>query len=270
MTKAESSTSRMVAEELTHHALWLRIDRPDVLNALNTSVVTQLGEGLDRAERDPEVHAVVVTATGRAFCAGADLTIAGENFSGDTQADAVEFRAQLGRLLERIEAFSKPVIAAVNGMALAGGLELVLACDVVVAGLSGRMGDAHSNFGLLPGGGASVRLPRKIGPNRAAEMFFTGELYSPDELEAWGLVNQVVEDDELPATVARLVAKISEKSPLGLHRMKKLMRETAQIPVADGLRLELLYSQLHESSADVREGVDAFLNKRSPDFRARS
>src|SRR5690606_13389530 len=128
-------------------------------------VVEALDSALSSAESDPAVHAVVLTGNGRAFCAGADLKYVRETASGDETAVARFLDSVLG-VMGRLEKFPKPTIAAINGLALAGGLELVLCCDLVVAARSARLGDAHANYGLLPGGGSSVRLPRKIGPTR--------------------------------------------------------------------------------------------------------
>jgi enoyl-CoA hydratase/carnithine racemase len=249
-------------------AVWLRINRPDALNSLNPDVVDALEQGLSRAESDPSVRCVVLTGTGRAFCAGADLKFvrhaaegAGEGQNG--------FLQRVGALLNHIESFPKPVIAAVNGLALAGGLETVLCCDIVVAASGARLGDAHANYGLLPGGGASIRLPRKIGVNRAKQLIFTGD-FLPAADPTWnGLVNAVVPDDELEQTVTALTDKLASRSPLALRRAKQLVNDGLQQPVDTGLRLELLASALHQHSEDMAEGLRAFEEKRSPQFSGR-
>jgi enoyl-CoA hydratase/carnithine racemase len=228
---------------------------------LNLDVIAQMEVGLDRAESEASIRSVIITGTGRAFCAGADLKTA-----NDSVDDVDEFRRLLGHLFNRMEAFGKPVIAAVNGMALAGGLELILCCDIVIAARSARMGDAHGNYGLLPGGGASVRLPRLVGMNRAKYMFYTADLFDPSDLQAWGLVNEIVADDALHEAANRLARRFADRSPLGLARMKRLVHETAEQPKATALSLELLYSALHERSHDMREGVRAFVEKRRPEF----
>lgn len=249
-------------------AAWLRINRPDAMNSLNMDVVAGLQEGLDSAESDENVRCIVLTGTGRAFCAGADLKFvrqAGEE-PGDGQS---QFLEQVGALLNRIESFPKPVIAAVNGLALAGGLETVLCCDLVIAAQSARLGDAHANYGLLPGGGASVRLPRKIGPTRAKYLMFTGDFVLASDLLESGLVNQVVPDAELDAAVTTLVDKLAARSPLGLSRMKQLVNDGLEQPITTGLRLELLASALHQHSQDMNEGLRAFQEKRPPAFTGR-
>jgi enoyl-CoA hydratase len=263
-----SGAETAVVVERRGAAAWLRINRPDALNSLNPDVVSGLQQGLDRAESDPEVRCVVLTGTGRAFCAGADLKFVrrtGED-PGEGQAHFLE---EVGELLNRIEAFSKPVVAAVNGLALAGGLETVLCCDIVIAAAGARLGDAHANYGLLPGGGASVRLPRKIGANRAKYLIFTGDFVAASDPMWTGLVNSVVPDGELDQAVTELVDKLAARSPLGLSRMKQLVNDGLEQPSSTGLRLELLASALHAHSDDMTEGLRAFEEKRSPQFSGR-
>jgi enoyl-CoA hydratase/carnithine racemase len=145
----------------------------------------------------------------------------------------------------------------------------VLCCDLVIAAQSARLGDAHANYGLLPGGGASVRLPRKIGPTRAKYLLFTGDFVPASELVASGLVNLVVPDGELETAVMDLAAKLASRSPLGLRRMKQLVNDALEQPIATGLRLELLASALHQHSHDMNEGLAAFQEKRPPAFDGR-
>jgi enoyl-CoA hydratase len=249
-------------------AMWMTINRPAALNAITPEVVDGLGAALDRALADPDVRAVVLTGTGRAFCAGADLKYVRETTQGDEGAVAAFLESVLA-LMGRLETFPRPVIAAVNGLALAGGLELVLCCDLVLAARSARLGDAHANFGLLPGGGSSVRLPRKIGPTRAKYLLFTGEFVPAERLVEAGLVNEVVDDAGLPAAVGALVAKLVPKSPLVLRRMKALVDDGLEQPSATALRLELLASEVHAHSHDMQEGLAAFEQKRAPRFLGR-
>jgi len=155
-------------------AAWITLNRPQALNAIDADLLTALDEALSRADRNDALRCVVITGAGRAFSAGADLKAVKSQLSGDAGAFSKGFVSDFLALLERIERFRLPVIAALNGMALAGGLELVLVCDLVIAAESARIGDAHANYGLIPGGGGSVRLPRKIGPMRAKELMFTG------------------------------------------------------------------------------------------------
>ena len=172
-------------------------------------------------------------------------------------------------VMARLETCPRPVIAALNGLTLAGGLELVLCCDLVLAARSAKIGDAHANFGLLPGGGSSVRLPRKIGPTRAKYLLYTGEFLPAEDLVAAGLVNEVVDDAGLVPAVERLVAKLAGKSPLVLRRMKALVDDGLEQPKSTALKLELLASELHTHSHDMKEGLAAFEEKRKPSFLGR-
>jgi enoyl-CoA hydratase/carnithine racemase len=247
-------------------ALWLTINRPHALNALTLDVADAMSAALRSAAEDPGVRVVVITATGRAFCSGADLKTVNASITGADETDQIGFTARLAALFDQIEASKLPVIAAVNGLALAGGLELLLACDLVLAAESARIGDGHANYGLLPGGGSSVRLPRRIGPTRAKYLLFTGELLPARELEQAGLVNAVVPDDHLEGAVEELVAKLATKSPLGLSRMKWLVNDGLEQPTPTAVRLELALSDAHRYSHDMREGLTAFNEKRRPQF----
>lgn len=245
-------------------AAWITLNRPDALNAISPAMIRELGEALDRAQADPTLRAVVLGARGRAFCAGADLKAlreAGEDHAG--------FLDDVLSLMNRLERFRLPVVAAVNGMALAGGLELLLCCDLVIAAASAKIGDAHANYGLLPGGGGSVRLPRKIGPTRAKYLMYTGEFVPAADLVPAGLVNEVVPDPELATAVERLVAKLATKSPLGLRRMKALVDDGLDQPSEVALRNEILVGEVHSKSFDMHEGLAAFGEKRQPRFEGR-
>lgn len=257
-----------VIVEVRGGAVWATLNRPAALNSLTPGIVDGLHAALDRAENDPNIVAVVIAGNGRAFCAGADLKYVREQCGGD-EAAMSKFLESVLAVMRRVESFPRPVIAAVQGLALAGGLEIVLCCDLVIAARSAKLGDAHANFGLLPGGGGSVRLPRKIGPTRAKYLLYTGEFLPAEELAAWGLVNQVVEDAELSDAVERLVARLAEKSSLVLRRMKALVDDGLEQPLDVALRQELVASAVHGYSHDMREGLAAFEEKRKPRFLGR-
>ncbi|WP_342640152.1 enoyl-CoA hydratase/isomerase family protein [Rhodoligotrophos ferricapiens] len=261
-------SEQVVVSDVRKGALWLRLNRPDAMNALSPAVLTGINGALDKVEHDPEVKAVVLTGTGRAFSAGADLKYLRGEVGGDS-GKMHDFLSQVIGTMERLERFPRPVIAAVNGMALAGGLELVLCCDLVIAARSAKLGDAHANYGLLPGGGGSVRLPRKIGPTRAKYLLYTGEFVPAEELVTCGLVNEVVEDEDLIPAAERLIAKMATKSSLVLRRMKALVDDGLEQPSATALRLELIAGEVHATSHDMNEGLAAFQEKRKPRFIGR-
>jgi enoyl-CoA hydratase/carnithine racemase len=245
-------------------ALWIRINRPQALNALTPGVVNGIAAALDAAERDAAIRCVVLTGAGRAFCAGADLRHVREEAGGE--AGVAAFLQSLLHLTRRLERFAMPTIAAVNGIAVAGGLELLLCCDLAVAAASARIGDAHANYGLLPGAGGSVRLPRRIGATRAKYLLFTGETIDAATLVRMGLLNEAVPDGELVSRVDAIAQAIGEKSPIALARMKTLVDCGAEQPVETALQFELRMSELHAHSADMAEGLAAFEQKRKPRF----
>lgn len=267
-----STLTGAVLHERRGAALWLTLNRPDVLNGLEQDVVDGLAAGLDAAD-DPDVRAVVIAATGRAFCAGADLGYA------RSLADAVAppgaasatnaFLHRVRALFDRIESLRVPVIAAVNGLAVGGGLELVLVCDLAIAARSARLGDGHAVYGQVPGGGASVRLVRRLGPSTAKHLMFTGALFPAERFLATDLLVDVVDDDALVGAVDELVAVIAARSPVGLAAMKRLADAALDTPQAVALTRELEVSAQHERSADWREGITAFAEKRTPDFPGR-
>jgi enoyl-CoA hydratase len=255
-----------VIYETRSSGAWIRVNRPQAMNALSVEVLDGIMAGLEKARADEAVRAVVLTGTGRAFCAGADLkeilSFRGEELLRGHR----EFLAHANMVFEAVEMFPKPVISAVNGLALAGGLELILCGDLVIASETAKLGDAHANYGILPGGGGSVRLPRAVGPAMANYLFFTGESLPATRLVACGLVNEVVPPDELEARVAEIVEVIATKSPLALARLKQLVRDGLAQETPTGVRLELLMSEAHAHSHDFIEGLTAFSEGRSPIF----
>lgn len=242
--------------------LWAALDRPHVLNALDSAMVAGLSAAVDQAEGDPRVHALVVTGTGSAFCAGADL-----DFVKEAGPALEAFLRSVGELFRKIELAHVPVIAAVNGTAVAGGLELILCCDLVYAADTAQLGDGHANYGLLPGGGGSIRLPRRIGKSRANELLFTGRLVGAETLVGPGLINKVVPARQLVDEVDQVVELIAAKSKLGVGRMKTLVNDGLEQPVGIGLRMESLTGAAHAHSYDMEEGLAAFAGKRLPEFR---
>ena len=238
--------------------LWLRLNRPCALNALNLETADGLERGLDLAEATADVRAVVIAGEGRAFCVGADLKQV-----LDVGADLL---ARLGGLFDRVESFAKPVIASVHGPALAGGLELVLCCDLVVASRSAAFGDVHANYGMFPAGGATVRLPRRVGVARAKRLMFTGVTLPAQALTGTDLISSLVEDGELDGEVDALVATIAAKSAAGIAAMKALVDEGLQLPREMALRRERQEAAAYSRSADFAEGIRAFAEKRRPRF----
>lgn len=250
-------------------ALWITLNRPNELNAMDRDLLIAFEKALDEAEGDGSVICIVVTGAGRAFCAGADLKFVKEFPEDQREPATAAFLHRATMLMARLEAFPKPVIAAVNGIATAGGMELLLCCDLVVAADNAKLGDGHANYGLLPGAGASYRLPRKIGLTRAKYLFFTGLLVSAEELRDAGLVNKVVPQADLVAEVNAISELITAKSPLGLRRMKELANASFDLSQEQALRAEQAACEAYVNSYDRNEGLAAFNERRRPSFLGR-
>ncbi len=246
--------------------VWLTLNRPEAMNALNPELVIELGEAVSQAEGDPDVRALVITGAGAAFCVGADLKAIGSE--GDHAAGIKAFMEIATPVFKQISESPLPVIAAVQGIALAGGLELLLrCCDLIIAGQSAHFGDAHANFGLVPGGGSAVYLVQRIGPVRARELLFTGRSYSAEKLEEMGLVNQTVADDKLLETVEELVEQLATKSPRGIACMKEMVSNALSMPYQECLARESELCIEHADSYDAAEGIAAFAEHRIPKFK---
>lgn len=259
---------KTVVRETDGPVAWLRLNRPASMNALNDALLTELGDELDAVQHDDHVRVVVITGSGRAFCAGADLKAIAPTGQPEP-ASILAFVRRAAAAIERIPRLDKPVIAAVNGVAAAGGLELAMACDLVLAADSARIGDAHANYGLLPGAGGAARLARIAGPMIAKRLAFTGALVPPAELVACGLVTEVVAADQLEKRATELAQTIAAKSPTGLAWMKRLIDDSVEQSLPTALRAEHLALYSHAHSADMREGLTAFQEKRAPRYAGR-
>ncbi|MDO8612837.1 MAG: enoyl-CoA hydratase/isomerase family protein [Dehalococcoidia bacterium] len=212
----------------------ITLNRPAVRNCMDRQALEELIVALDACESDPDVRVVVLTGAGDAFCSGADLKyIASQDARGFASMIRL-FHEACGRL----ERFGKPVIAAVNGIAIAGGLELALACDLIVAAEDAELGDHHSNIGTIPGGGSTQRLPRRIGIPRAKDLIFTGRRLTAREAEAIGLVDRVAPAGKLQREVMELAASLTAKDPWVMRTAKYLINQGMQADLATGLRME--------------------------------
>ena len=212
----------------------LTLNRPEVRNCVDRRTLEELLECLEECENDPAVRVVVLTGTGTAFSSGADLKYLRTQ---DAQGFA-SFIRLYHTVCGRMESLSQPIIAAVNGTALAGGLELMLACDLVIAVEDAQIGDHHANINAIPGGGSSQRLPRAIGARKAKELIFTGNRLSAREAEAIGLVNRVAPAGRLDAVVMEIAEFLAWKDPWVLKTAKYLVNVGMQGDLAAGLRME--------------------------------
>jgi len=253
----------MEREEST---LWIILNRPHRLNTFNEVLLEELADVLDTAEKDPSVKCLVITGEGdRSFSAGLDLTMVPK--ATPVRAEEVSRAGQ--KLFGRIEEIPKPVIAAINGFALGGGLELALACDFRIAAEHAELGSPEINIGIIPGWGGTQRLVRNVGLTKAKEMVMLGNALKADEALKIGLVNKVVHYDKLKEETAALAKRLCEEPPIALKYAKHALNFGSQVPLDVGLRLESGLLALLFSTEDLKEGLEAFMSKRKPEFKGK-
>ncbi|MGW7722952.1 enoyl-CoA hydratase/isomerase family protein [Streptomyces canus] len=248
---------------------YITLNRPEVLNALTPGQRDLVVELLDRASADPDVRAVVLTGTGRGFCAGADLrgaSGAGERVAGDV-ARTLRLGAQ--RLIAAVLDCEKPVIAAVNGTAAGLGAHLAFACDLVLAAESAKFVEVFVRRGLVPDGGGAYLLPRLIGPRRAKELMFFGEALTAREAERLGLVNRVLEDQELTKTAREWAERLAAGPTRALALTKQLVNASLDTDRATAFAAEAAAQEINMTTQDAQEGVASFVERRSPEYRGR-
>jgi enoyl-CoA hydratase/carnithine racemase len=250
-------------------AVWLTLNRAKELNSLSPRLLDALQAAVAAAAADRSIRAIVFTGAGRAFCAGADLKFVDALPLHDRDEAMSTFLLNATTVMSAIAASPKPTIAAVNGVAVGGGLELLLACDIIIAARGAPIGDGHANFGLFPGAGSSVRLPRRIGIGRAKQLLFTGELLPAERMAEFGLVNEVVDAADLQARADAIATGIAAKSPLGIARMKQMVNAAFDMTEASALAMEQALGNLHTTSFDRNEGLAAFRERRPPVFVGR-
>jgi enoyl-CoA hydratase len=244
----------------------LTVNRPESLNALNQDVLQSLLLTMQQVERDEHIRVVVITGKGeKSFVAGADIKSM-SNLGSRAIADYVELGQRATRAMEMCRV---PVIAAVNGFALGGGLELALACDLIIASRNAKLGQPEVNLGIIPGFGGTQRLIHRCGVGAARRLTYTGELISADEGYALGLVDKVVEASELSSEVDKVAETIASKAPLAIEAGKKVIRCSQEPHMLSGLRLEVESFLRLFDTGDREEGMQAFLEKRRPEFRRR-
>jgi enoyl-CoA hydratase/carnithine racemase len=237
------------------------------VNALNRQTLEELGRVLEALRAEAAVKVVIVTGAGSlAFVAGADL----KEVSQLASPEAARELAVLGQqVFEQLQRLGKPVIAAINGVCLGGGLELAMACHLRISGDRARFGQPEINLGIIPGWGGTQRLPRLIGKAKATEWILTGDVYSAQEAHRLGLVNQVVPQDQVLKAAKDLARKLAAKSAVGLAQALQAIEGGLELPLAQGLAKEAAAFHQVSESQDSREGVRAFLEKRQPQFTDR-
>jgi len=244
----------------------LTINRPDKLNAISNELTEELKQLLDEIEKDEELRVMLITGAGdKAFVAGADIK------------ELVDRDALVGRkvsrtrqdLFSRIENLPAPVIAAVNGYALGGGLELAIACSIRICSEKAQFGAPEVKLGIIPGDGGTQRLPRLVGLGRAMEMILTGDFIDAQEAYRIGLVNKVVPHEELMDSVMEMAKKIAQRPPLAVRYAKEAVNRSQEGDSVSGYALESYLHALTCTTEDKKEGISAFLEKRKGDFKGK-
>ena len=250
--------------EVKDHIAFITINRPKALNALLMNTKAELGRAIDAIAKDDDVRGVIITGNGRAFCAGTDIT------EIPTDEEGVRNMSKIAHaLFDKFDTLGKPIIAAVNGYALGGGTELVLACDIVIASSKAVFGLPEIDLGVNPCYGGTQRLPRIVGPMVAKELLFTGKSIKAEEAKALGIVNRIVEHADLLPEAEKLMKEIVGKAPVAIKYDKYLVNNGLNKTLADALEYEEEISGIVFVTEDAKEGLKAFLEKRKPEFKGK-
>jgi 2-(1,2-epoxy-1,2-dihydrophenyl)acetyl-CoA isomerase len=261
----EQAVANVVLVEVKEGVAWIRLNRPDKMNAVSGDLRRQLLAALKQCERDENVRCLVVTGSGRAFCAGADL---GEFGTREGSLEAI--REEYHGILTRLRTMPKPVIAAMNGVAAGIGASIAMACDVRYAAPSASFVEAFVKIGLTVDGGATWLLPRLIGTGKAFEMFYTGDPLGAEDAERLGLVNKVLPADQLEAAAGELAARLARGPVAAMGAIKRSVNRSQEVGFDEALDYEFHLQAAQMMNSDFSEGVTAFLEKRSPKFGGRA
>ncbi len=246
--------------------LTITVNRPAQMNALDRRSLDELVRLLKRSDRDNGVRVIIITGSDKFFCAGADISWAAKV---DSAASGYEFSKNYQNCFSQIEDVGKPVIAAVRGYALGGGMELALACDICIVAEDARLGVPEVKLGALPGGAGTARLPRLIGPHRAKELLFLGDPITGQQAVQMGLVNKAVPAAEVLNEAKAMARQLAQKAPLSLRAIKRVVRASMNTDVRSAIDFEAHGFAGLASSKDFKEGMSAFLQKRSANFKGK-
>lgn len=243
----------------------IKINRPNNLNALNKDTIMELTKAVEELEKDKNIKVAILTGEGKAFIAGADI----KQMKDMNPSEAKKF-AEMGHgLLMNIEKSRLPFIAAVNGYALGGGCEVMMACDICIAAASAKIGQPEINLGIHPGFGGTQRLPRLVGRMKSKELLLTGDNIDANEAHRIGLVNMVVPDDKVIEEAEKIANKIAGKSTVQTDFIKALVNKGMEVDLKKACALEISYFSKSFETEDQKEGMGAFLEKRKPNFKGK-
>lgn len=242
----------------------ITLNRPDALNALNSKMVNELIAALGEFERDDAVKCLVIAGSERAFSAGADI-----KEMADMTAVQMAMTEHFFPLWDKVGRYHKPIVAALSGFVLGGGLELAMSCDVLVASETTQLGQPEIDIGVIPGGGGTQRLTRAVGKYKAMEMVLTGRRIGAEEAKTLGLVSKVVPKEAYLTEAKKLATEISAKSPVAIKMAKMAVNKAFEVGLSDGLDFERELFYLLFASEDKKEGMKAFLEKRKPEFKGK-
>jgi 2-(1,2-epoxy-1,2-dihydrophenyl)acetyl-CoA isomerase len=269
VTHTTPATGPALIEKVEKGIALLVMNRPEKLNALNNELATALNQALERIGKDDSVRVVVLTGAGRAFCAGGDLAVIGKaREARDTKQLEPILRAGMGAVL-RMRTIAQPVIAAVNGAAAGAGMNIALAADIRIAAEEALFGQNFAKVGLFPDYGGTYFLPQLVGPAKAAELFYTGDMIDAQTALRLGLVNRVVPGPQLEAEVKTFVGNLAAGPPLAIRAVKQTLMAAEKDALKRALEAEVVHQMQCFASNDCLEGIHAFFEKRAPVFKGR-
>jgi len=258
--------------DASDHIAKVTLNRPKTMNGYHEGMVKDIVAAIDVARQDDDIRVLIITGSGRAFCAGGDISPSPEvpsRFKGHSMRHLLEMREGFHQLVLSLDRFDKPVIAAINGVAVAGGLTLALCCDFRIASDQARLGDTALKFALLPDEGGAYFFPRVMGMDRALKMTLLTEVYDAKRAFALGLVTEVVPHDQLDARVNELAKQLADGPPLAIRMAKRMMYKQRDMTLVNALEDAALSVMITNPSEDVHEGGRAFREKRKPNFKGR-
>jgi 2-(1,2-epoxy-1,2-dihydrophenyl)acetyl-CoA isomerase len=254
------------------HVATITLNRPTKRNAYSETMVHEILEALSDARDEDEIRVVILTGAGKGFCAGGDISRDFQypaRYRGHRLESMLEMRENMHVLIRFLDRFDKPVIAAVNGAAVAGGLTLALACDFRIAAESAKLGDTSLKFGLIPDEGGAYLFPRFMGLEKALKMSLLSEVYSARQALELGLVSEVVPDDQLMARAQELAARLAEGPPIAIRITKRMMYKQRAMQLDNALEDAAMATLVTNYTEDVKEGTAAFHEKRKPQFKGK-